>query len=301
MPLLELCMQSESQTPDRQKPSLCEQSANGRRQSLQAEQVPFDGKDMVVVSVHVPQRLGQLQQIIPVAAAGALAGGDVTGNQQFVGLAEKSGIVLGGNIDQTVRLIPVGKSQWSAKAQVTIFLPMVEMLERLHRLKSAGRSISVVAFNGAKDEDQYTRFADLPGQEPHESAQAENIRSAAEAGDFDHVVVLVGNLHASKKPINFGGPQWRPMAMILAESADVLTLNMAYSGGSSWSCQLADGVVREPGKPISSDQIECKARPLVDAPAYGERQFRLDRETDPRYDGLYVLGEISASPPFGQQ
>jgi len=108
-------MQSESQTPDRQKPSLCEQSANERRQSLQAEQVPFDGKDMVVVSVHVPQRLGQLQQIIPVAAAGALAGGDVTGNQQFVGLSEKSGIVLGGNIDQTVRLIPVGKGEWVRK------------------------------------------------------------------------------------------------------------------------------------------------------------------------------------------
>ncbi len=205
---------------------------------------------------------------------------------------------------------PVGEFRGTLLAEVEEFanrndgvasVAMVEMLERLHRLKSAGRSISVVAFNGAKDEDQIRRFADLPGQEPHESAQAENIRSAAEAGGFDHVVVLVGNLHASKTPMNFGGPQWRPMAMILAESADVLTLNMAYSGGSSWSCQLADGVVREPGKPISSDQIECKARPLVDAPAYGERQFRLDQETDARYDGLYVLGEISASPPVGQQ
>lgn len=174
---------------------------------------------------------------------------------------------------------------------------MVAMLERLHRLKNAGRAISVVAFNGAKDEAQARRFADLPGQEPHESAQAENIRAAAEAGDFDHVVVLVGGLHARKRPVGFDGPTWRPMAMILSEENKVLSLEMAYSGGSAWTCELRQDAVREPGQPITDGMVECAARPVRGRPEHGEPRMQLDRAEDPANDGFYALGEVSASPP----
>ena len=91
----------------------------------------LDGKDMLIVSVQGAQGFSKLQQIVPVTAAGTVAGGNVTGNQQLVALAEKGGIVLGGDVDQAVSLIAIGEGQRGAKSQITIFLPMVQMLEHI--------------------------------------------------------------------------------------------------------------------------------------------------------------------------
>ncbi|HEX8062893.1 MAG TPA: hypothetical protein VF535_06725, partial [Allosphingosinicella sp.] len=105
---------------------------------------------------------------------------------------------------------------WAGRKDGVASQAMFELLLRLHRLKERGRRIDVVAFNGARDAEQRERFKDLPGQGPHEAAQAENVRRAAEAKRYDHVLVLVGNLHARKQPVTRGGMSFEPMAMRLA-------------------------------------------------------------------------------------
>src|SRR5687768_18019911 len=64
--------------------------------------------------------------------------------------------------------------------------------------------------------------------------RSENIHSAAKNGDYDFVIVLVGNLHARKTPVEQDGVYFRPMAMRLGSAEDVVSLNMTHSGGTMW-------------------------------------------------------------------
>ncbi|WP_156359855.1 hypothetical protein [Sphingomonas sp. Leaf10] len=176
-----------------------------------------------------------------------------------------------------------------------------DMIVRLHALKSAGRPVSIVAFNGARDSAQRAKFADQPGQGPHEAAQAENIRNAAAAGRYDHVLVLVGNLHARKEPIERDTATFRPMAMQLAPAGKVMSLNMATAGGSAWTCELRAGAKFERGKPISSGMIECAGHPVRSDSTINRAPFVAVQplpgtQHDPAYDGWFWLGTVTASP-----
>jgi hypothetical protein len=191
---------------------------------------------------------------------------------------------------------------WAGRQDGVASEAMFGLLVQLHQLKSRGRRIDVVAFNGARDEAQRARFSALPGQGPHEAAQAENIRRAAEAKRLDHVLVLVGNLHARKQPVEGRGAVFEPMAMRLAPAAAVTSLNMAHAGGSMWNCLLRPGTVIEPGKPPPPGSIECASHPArspgdlrrapfigLGAPPYGDAKDA--------YDGYFWLGKVSGSPP----
>ncbi len=179
---------------------------------------------------------------------------------------------------------------------------MRDMLVRLHALHLAGKPIAVVAFNGARDDAQRAKFAAQPGQGPHEAAQAENIRNAAAAGRYDRVLVLVGNVHARKQPVERGARSFRPMAMQLAPADKVISLDIGTAGGTSWSCQLRAGVKPGPGKPITREMIDCSAHPLrgdaaIDRPPFVTRKPLPGKPRDPAYDGSYWLGPVTASPP----
>lgn len=162
---------------------------------------------------------------------------------------------------------------------------MFKMLSNLHRLRNEGHAIDIVAFNGITDEDQRTRFADLPSQGPHEAAQAENIGRAAQAGSYDRVLVLVGNLHAIKESYNFGGGRFDPMARRLEGYGSVLSFRMRHAGGTNWSCQR-----------------ECAANPAEANGSFDLKPFVTfnNEQADwlsSKYDGFYWVGTISASPP----
>jgi hypothetical protein len=179
---------------------------------------------------------------------------------------------------------------------------MRDMLIRLHAIKSTGMPIAIVAFNGDRDDAQRTKFARLPGQEPHEAAQAENIRAAVAAGRYDRVLVLTGNVHAQKMPIERRGTVFRPMAMHLAPAAQVVSLNMATAGGASWNCKMRAGYKPVPGQPIGADAIECAAHPLradaeLELPPFVSLKPLPGEPVTPSYDGIFWLGPISASPP----
>ena len=187
--------------------------------------------------------------------------------------------------------------EWRRRLDGVGSVAMFSMLQRLHALKSNGRQIDVVAFNGARDQTQRKKFGDQPGQGPHEAAQAENIRVATEKDNYRHVVVLVGAFHAAKAPLELDGFEVRPMAMQLGRATDVISLEMVHLGGESWNCQMHKDVVRQPSEPVTDEMIECGAH--TDGPRGNQRGkgFSLYPDTDNGFDGQYWLGTITASAP----
>lgn len=179
---------------------------------------------------------------------------------------------------------------------------MFELVTRLHALKSDGGRVDVVAFNSTRDEDQRARFKDLPGQGPHEAAQAENIRLAANAKAYDHVLVLVGNLHARKRPVVRGSVSFEPMAMRLAPSGAITSLVMTHGAGTMWNCRLNPGAVLEPGKPLPSNAVDCanhstQGRAKLNEPSFVALGPPPGSDTDPAYDGFFWVGPVTGSPP----
>lgn len=115
---------------------------------------------------------------------------------------------------------------------------MLDLIDGLHALSKSGRKIDVVAFNGARDAAQAQRWSRLPHQAAHEAEQAENIATAAEEKPRDTVLVLVGNAHAQKGPIEFSGLRYEPMAMRLVASGPIVSLNEIYASGTTWNCLI---------------------------------------------------------------
>lgn len=179
---------------------------------------------------------------------------------------------------------------------------MFEMVRSLYLLKRAGYAIHITAFNGAGSEAQRSKFAHLAAQGPHEAAQAENIATAAAKRSYDRVLVLVGNLHAEKQPIDLGGGAFDPMAKRLQAYGSVLSLNVKHDAGTSWSCQLrADFDLKTDGNP-TDDDIECANHPTgatgsFDRNAFIDVRDQTTGSAETSFDGFFWLGPITASPP----
>jgi hypothetical protein len=180
---------------------------------------------------------------------------------------------------------------------------MLELLVELHALKESGATVDVVGFNGARDEAQRARFADLPMQGPHEAAQAENIRIANANGRYDRVLVLVGGLHARKQRYELQGVAFEPMAMKLAPASETLSLRMIYGTGTAWNCQLSEDASVAPGEPVYSTDLSCAIHPLEGregmrgAPAVGLWPTDWQNDGDDAWDGYAWVGTAHASPP----
>lgn len=191
---------------------------------------------------------------------------------------------------------------WRGRSDGVASLAMAELVTRAHALKSSGFNVAVTAFNGAKDDEQSAQFADLPGQGPHEAAQAANIAAATEQGRFDRVIVLVGSLHARLSPVTMGDTTFEPMAQKLNAYGSVIGLTMINAPGTSWNCQLDPAVEFVPGEPLPPDAVKCgeyragglpdlERAPFISFDAYP------GRERDERFDGFFWVGPISASAP----
>lgn len=196
------------------------------------------------------------------------------------------------------------RAGWASRDDGVGSEAMLSLLVHLHQLSRRGQAIDIVAFNGAKDDAQARRFSHLAGQEAHEAAQAENISMAAFAKPYDHVLVLVGNIHARKRIVGHGDEGFKPMAMQLSASATVVTLNMKTAGGTAWSCQRNPRVEqgKEPGKHLPADAIVCGRFPVVGSRDLDEAPFIQlgnlpEGGSDADYDGFFWLGQISSSPP----
>ncbi|MEY4953497.1 MAG: hypothetical protein RL299_1921, partial [Pseudomonadota bacterium] len=179
---------------------------------------------------------------------------------------------------------------------------MFDMVVRLHVLKERGASVRIVAFNGAKDKEQHGKFSHLPGQGPHEAAQAENIATAAAAEDYDLVLVLVGNFHAKKLPMTWGGTTFDPMALRLSAYGKVSSLDIRYGAGTSWTCLLKAGVKPEKGRSVGPNDIQCGSTPTKGYPGFQGQPYIALHDGKPGnqpsdYDGIFWVGPATASPP----
>jgi len=197
----------------------------------------------------------------------------------------------------------LGAAGWAGREDGVASEAMFALLVRLHGLKEAGVAVDVAAFNGMRDDAQRARLAGLPGQGPHEAAQAENIRDAAAAGDYDRILILVGSFHARKSPVGEGADRFEPMAMRLARYGPTTSLRMRDAGGSMWNCIPKPGTNVRPGQPITADKIDCGIHPtrgdsdLKRAPFMQLGPFP-GGEPGRDYDGFIWLGPVSGSPPL---
>lgn len=193
-------------------------------------------------------------------------------------------------------------SGWADRDDGVTSVAMLALLKRLHELKSSGSDISVVAFNGFSDYAQEHRLSSLPGQEPHEAAQAENIKEAANRSVYDYVLILAGVSHARKLEIDHAGEQYRPMAMFLENSGKVVSLRMATSGGTAWNCTLKPGITPQQENSVTSGMVECGNHPFMGLPSPSNlAPLGLGNvpgmDDDPGYDGYFWLGPVSGSAP----
>lgn len=206
---------------------------------------------------------------------------------------------MGSPNDFATRLKTLG---WAGQKDGRASEAMFDMLTMLQKEKHAGSPLSIVAFNSFKNDTQKLRLETRGSQNGHEMAQAENISDAAKAGDYDHILVLVGNLHAQTAKVERPNFSFQPMVMYLQKSGKVVSLNMTYSGGSAWNCLLKEGLERQAGTPITKDMIDCSTKPIrgpsisMGAPYLGLGQFGETTATE-NYDGYYWLGTVTGSPP----
>jgi hypothetical protein len=97
------------------------------------------------------------------------------------------------------------------------------------------------------------------------------------------VVALLGNLHAQRAKGTLWDQDFVP-AVSLVTKLDLVSLKMDYSAGTAWVCNRAG----------------CGVNSVSSVPP--SRKFQTPRITlskqDPKFDGMYFLGEVTASAPF---
>ena len=182
---------------------------------------------------------------------------------------------------------------------------MVRMLDRLHMLSKSGKKVDIVAFNGARDAAQVRRWRDLPGQGPHEAAQAENIAEAAARQSYDRVLVLVGNFHAQRRPAHWPNATFDPMALRLAHTDTIISLNQVFAAGTLWNCIRKSGTVIPSSGEVRDDQRDCGLHGhLPDHIPRGSVRIKLTKRAaggeSPQYDGEYWFPVVHGSQPASQ-
>ena len=205
-------------------------------------------------------------------------------------------------LPETAFVQALSKAGWAQMDDGTGSEAMMALLVRLHQLARRGAAIDVTPFNGMKNEAQAQQFAHLPGQGPHEAAQADNILRAASSRPYDYALVLVGNVHARKRPVHHSGVTFDPMARHLARHGRLVTLDMETAGGTAWSCQIKPDFKPQPGTPVTSDAVVCGPHAVgrteqPDGPPFIALTDPPPAHHAADYDGTFWLGRVRSSPP----
>lgn len=172
----------------------------------------------------------------------------------------------------------VDGAQWGlqsgdGRTSVAVFA----MLERLRELKAAGLDIDVTTFvrSAMRTPDE--------SQTVYERALAASLEQARGTANADLLLVLVGNVHASKAPIPLpGAAPLEPMAMHLG--GELRSLWVVHQGGESWNC-TADGC---------NAHAVARRTPVELA----DKGVVLDAGLAPGFDGVLAIGTITASAPY---
>ncbi|EJL24238.1 hypothetical protein PMI02_03740 [Novosphingobium sp. AP12] len=153
---------------------------------------------------------------------------------------------------------------------------MLNLLERLRRLKRANIIADVIAF-------QPTNFA---SGEDYEKAMALNLERSSADGML--VLALVGNIHARLTRLQFSGRYYLPMAGHLPRR-QTLSFNIGDNGGVQWAC-FADSSAKR--------GIKCGPREHGPARRQYNRGFAQNAGEGNPYSGYLNLGtQTTASEP----
>lgn len=119
-------------------------------------------------------------------------------------------------------------------------LDMIELLDRLRRLKRAGRDVALLAYD--VEPEAMGAAPDL-----RDAAMADRVREAFDAKPTRRVVMLTGNVHAFLRM-----PSYMPLKLVTAgmRLADLApaSLRIGAAGGAGWGC-FADGCRAVPASP----------------------------------------------------
>lgn len=151
-------------------------------------------------------------------------------------------------------------------------LAMVEMMQAIRHLKAEGRDVTIRAFQPSN-----RRPASFD-QNYYELDMAVELTRAAVERPESRVLVLVGNIHASKT--RFDRFDLMPAASHLPRK-ETVTLNVAQQGGQAWNCQ-ADGC----GPHGLMVRYDAEARGVIMGPV-----------SEGAWDGVLALGPMTASVP----
>lgn len=111
-------------------------------------------------------------------------------------------------------------------------------------------------------------------------------RKRDRAPDDEYLLVLAGNAHAFGVPGAPWDPDFRSMTVQLKESYPVVSLRNLQSGGEAWIC------TPECGAKTIQGLGESRSRGIFLEP------FAMDWSEEPVHDGVFFLGELSASKPL---
>jgi len=164
-------------------------------------------------------------------------------------------------------------TDWGLSSQA-----FLDLFVRMQELKAQGADIRMIGFTS-------TRIVGEGSQTPYEKALAGELQRASARNPDARILVLVGNLHARLESYPELGdrPGFDPMAMHLPEG-EVLSFNIAHTGGTAHMCG-AEGCGPLP--------VDDKSRPYEDGLMLTDR--------DSRYNGIWNIGPITASPPVGKR
>jgi hypothetical protein len=147
---------------------------------------------------------------------------------------------------------------------------MFRLFQTLRDMRAGGRIQTVVAFQPTRrsSPDQY------------EQAMAERLKAAAYRNAL--VVVLVGNVHAMRTAVSFGGPSYLPMAGLLPRS-ETVTIDARPDGGVQWACLSLSA---------------CGPKTMTPPRVPHMREFTIKGPSEAPYSGVLYLGvPATASPP----
>jgi hypothetical protein len=164
---------------------------------------------------------------------------------------------------------------------------MLALLQRLRGYRRSGVPIDVFFF------DDRNRS----GLERDE-AMADYISRERQRAPSDIYLVLVGNYHARKVVGAPWDPKMRWMASFLSErERGLLTLDYRNLPGSAWMCLQKDG---GGGEICGSNLVKGSTASVVYSSSRRSRSERtVNLKPNPQlgYDGVYWVGELTASPP----
>ncbi len=163
-----------------------------------------------------------------------------------------------------------------SKADGRTSLAMVEMMQSIRRLRAEGSDVTIRAFQPSNP-----RPAAFD-QNYYELDMASALVAAAAQRPEARVLVLVGNIHASKT--RFERFDLMPAAAHLPRR-ETVSLNVAQQGGQSWSCQ-ADG---------------CRAYDSIARYDAGARGVIMGPVGEGAWDGVLAVGPVTASPPAADE